>query len=179
MALPRKFGKPDLFITMTANPSWPEITSAIPAGSHWTHHQDIVGRVFFMKFKAMLDIVVNKQLFGEVLAYVYRIEWQARGMPHAHSLFILRNKILTARDIDKIVWAEIPCPVRYPVLNAIVCERMIHTPCDSNPESLCLQKNGQGTCYRHFPKNFNSVTTVVGNAREPRELEPCNAVLCR
>jgi hypothetical protein len=31
MALCRKYGHPSLFITMTANPNWPEITDNIPA----------------------------------------------------------------------------------------------------------------------------------------------------
>lgn len=163
VALPRKFGKPDLFITMTANPNWPEISQALPDRSHWSHHQDIVDRVFYMKLKAMLDIIIKKRLFGEVLAYVYRIEWQARGMPHAHCLFILRNKILSPREIDSIVWAEIPCPQRYPVLHEIVCRRMIHDPCDIDENAHCLKKNGQGTCYRHFPKKLNSVTSIVGD----------------
>jgi hypothetical protein len=98
----------------------------------------------------------------QVLAYVYRIEWQARGMPHAHCLFILRNKILSPRDIDSIVWAEIPCPQRFPMLHAIVCKRMIHDPCENNFDAPCMRKNGKGTCYRHFPKKLNSVTTIVG-----------------
>ena len=163
---------------MTANPQWPEISSALPAGSHWTHHPDIVARVFNMKLLAMIDMIFKRQIFGEVrapqsfesgllyglqvVAYVYRIEWQARGMPHAHCLFILRNKLLSPRHIDKIVWAEIPCPRKYPVLHSIVCKRMIHDPCDNNSDALCLQKNGKGTCYRHFPKRLNTATTIIG-----------------
>jgi hypothetical protein len=100
----------------------------------------------------------------QVLAYVFRIEWQARGMPHAHCLFILQTKLLAARHIDAVVWAEIPCPVKYPVLHAIVCQRMIHDPCDINLDKPCLQKVGkQGVCYRRFPKQFNSVTTIIGD----------------
>jgi hypothetical protein len=51
---------------MTANPQWSEITSAIPANSHWQHHPDIVARVFIMKLMAMIDFIVTKELFGEV-----------------------------------------------------------------------------------------------------------------
>lgn len=163
IALPRRFGKPDLFVTMTANPQWPEITSAIPPGSHWQHHPDIVARVFYLKLMAMIDFIVKKELFGEVLAYVFRIEWQARGMPHAHCLFILRVKIQCARHIDTVVWAEIPCPRKYPVLHEIVCRRMIHGPCNLDDESPCRNKKVKGECYRHFPKNFNTVTTIVGD----------------
>jgi hypothetical protein len=32
MALVRKFGKPDLFITMTCNPNWPEILHELRPG---------------------------------------------------------------------------------------------------------------------------------------------------
>ena len=76
MALPRRFGKPDLFVTMTANPTWPEITASLPAGSHWQHHPDIVARVFLLKLNAMMDMIVSKSLFGKVLSHCMRIEWQ-------------------------------------------------------------------------------------------------------
>lgn len=79
MALPKKFGKPDFFITMTCNPHWPEIRNAVPAHSHWKHHPDIVSRVFMLKLKALLQDIVKAEIFGPVRAYVYRIEWQARG----------------------------------------------------------------------------------------------------
>jgi hypothetical protein len=80
MALPRKFGKPDIFVTFTCNPKWPEIQAALPPRSHWRFHPDICARVFMLKLKEfMSDIVVN-EIFGTVRAYVYRIEWQVRDM---------------------------------------------------------------------------------------------------
>jgi hypothetical protein len=92
MALPRRFGKPDLFITMTANPSWPEITEAVPAGSHWKHHPDIIARVFYLKLNAMMEMIVSKSLFGKVLAHCHRIEWQVRW----YDEFCLTSAPLTA-----------------------------------------------------------------------------------
>ena len=84
-------------------------------------------------------------------------------MPHAHCLFILKEKLLAARHIDTVVWAEIPCPRKFPILHAIVCKRMIHDPCDDNTDKPCLKKVGSlGVCYRRFPKQFNSVTTIIG-----------------
>ncbi len=76
MALPMRYHKPDLFITVTCNPKWPEISAAIPLGSHWRHHQDICARVFALKFQSMLSDLVDQELFGKVQAVVYRIEWQ-------------------------------------------------------------------------------------------------------
>jgi hypothetical protein len=161
VALPRRFGKPDLFITMTCNPHWEEIKQNIPAGSHWKYHQDIVNRVFYMKLMALMEVLTKKKLFGDVLAFVYRIEWQARGMPHAHILIILKTKILSPRHIDEVVWAEIPCPRTYPNLHAIVGQCMIHDPCDDRPEAGCRIK-GKGTCFRKFPKTLQGSTTLTG-----------------
>jgi Helitron helicase-like domain at N-terminus len=79
MALPLRYHKPDLFITMTCNPFWPEISRAIPAGSHWRFHPDIVGRVFMLKFAAVLHDITVSHIFGPVLAYVWRVEWQVRS----------------------------------------------------------------------------------------------------
>jgi len=83
-------------------------------------------------------------------------------MPHAHCLFILKNKITAPRDIDEVVWAEIPCPIKYPVLHKIVSKCNIHDPCDERLDAPCVLK-GEGTCYRRFPKAFNSETTIIGN----------------
>ena len=82
-------------------------------------------------------------------------------MPHAHILIILANKILTPRQIDEIVWAEIPCPVKFPELHAIVGRCMIHDPCDEREDAPCRQEKGE--CKRRFPKKFESETTTIGN----------------
>ena len=76
MALPIRFGKPDLFITMTCNPRWIEITSALPLGSHWKDHPEIIARVFMRKVRQFIKEMVQDEIFGVVLGYVYRIEWQ-------------------------------------------------------------------------------------------------------
>ncbi|PKY36918.1 hypothetical protein RhiirB3_310683, partial [Rhizophagus irregularis] len=48
--------------------------------------------------------------FGKVLAYLYTIEFQKRGLPHAHVLLILAQtyKPKTVADYDTIISAEIP-----------------------------------------------------------------------
>ena len=81
MALPRKFGKPDIFVTFTCNPKWPEIRDALPAGSHWKFHPDIVARAFMLKLKEFMHDIVKNEIFGSVKAYVYRIEWQVCCWP--------------------------------------------------------------------------------------------------
>jgi len=46
IAICRHFHKPDLFLTMTANPKWPEIVQSLFSGQTATDHPDIVLWVF-------------------------------------------------------------------------------------------------------------------------------------
>ena len=51
MCLVREFGKPDLFITFTCNPKWPEITRDIGDTGTATDRPDVVEHVFNLKLK--------------------------------------------------------------------------------------------------------------------------------
>jgi hypothetical protein len=168
LALPRRFGKPDLFITVTCNPNWPEISNALPAGAKWQNHPDIVSRVFMLKLKSILRDFKIGQIFGVLKAYVYRIEWQARGLPHAHMLLILEHKILSAAQIDAIVSAELPDPVAHPVLHRLVGAHMLHPRCDdvTRQEMHSCRSDSSGQlcdCRRRFPKEMATDTVIIGD----------------
>jgi Helitron helicase-like domain at N-terminus len=64
MAIVRFFGNPDLFITFTANPNWPEITAGGQTGAN---HIDLVARVFHLKLQALLKDLKGG-LFGKYKA---------------------------------------------------------------------------------------------------------------
>jgi hypothetical protein len=49
MAIVRQYGKPDLFSTMTCNPKWEEIVSALKPGKIANDRPDLVTRVFVGK----------------------------------------------------------------------------------------------------------------------------------
>jgi hypothetical protein len=49
MAIVRQYGKPDLFITMTYNPKWEEIVSALKLGGIANDRPNLVTRVFVGK----------------------------------------------------------------------------------------------------------------------------------
>lgn len=53
MALVHKYGKPDLFITMTCNPSWDEITEELLAGQTHQDRPDLTTRIFRAKLENM------------------------------------------------------------------------------------------------------------------------------
>jgi hypothetical protein len=163
MALPRRFGKPDLFITMTANPYWPEITAQIPIGSHWQFHPDIVARVFMIKVDSLIDDIRGKKIFGDVAAIVWRVEWQKRGLPHLHLLVILKDHIHTAAQIDLIVSAEIPDSDTNPMLFGLVTQFHLHKPCDMCESAGCRRLNADGSCHRKYPKEMHPRTRIDGD----------------
>jgi hypothetical protein len=54
MAIVRYFGKPNFFLTFTANPRWPEITDNLLRGQQATDRPDLIARVFALKVKELL-----------------------------------------------------------------------------------------------------------------------------
>ena len=80
MAIVRVFGKPDLFITVTCNPNWPEIKETLLPGQTAQDRPELISRVFNMKLKAIFNDFLKENIFGKVLAYLYTIEFQKRGL---------------------------------------------------------------------------------------------------
>ncbi len=89
MALVRKFGKPNLFITMTCNPNWPEILHELRLGEEASSHPDLTSRVFNMKLNALLKDLLQNGVSGTTVADIHVVEWQKRGLSHGHILIIL------------------------------------------------------------------------------------------
>ena len=91
---------------------------------------------------------------------VYTVEFQKRGLPHAHILLFLEDddKIRTTTHIDRFISAEIPDKNEDPKLYKIVTDHMMHGPCGpENPSCPCTVKN---KCTKKFPKQFNDATVI-------------------
>ncbi|XP_058747146.1 uncharacterized protein LOC131620147 [Vicia villosa] len=156
-----KLGFPDLFITFTCNPTWPEIIRALSETGLQPHHRpDIITKVFKIKFDELIADITKKHVLGKVLAFMYTIEFQKRGLPHTHILIFLhpQSKYPTPSDIDNIICAEIPDPVVHPRLYALVKSNMMHDPCGVARMTSAYMKNGK--CSKYFPKKFNEETIV-------------------
>ena len=157
VSLVRQFGKPDLFITMTCNPKWQEIQENLYEGQKASDRPDLVARVFSLKLKACMDDLIKEGVFGKAVANCYSIEFQKRGLPHAHILIILeKDHKLSAEDFDRIVCAELPDKDEEPELFEIVKSCMIHGPCGKNKEDAPCMENGK--CMKDYPKKFNEET---------------------
>ena len=124
MAIYRWAGYPNLFLTFTCNPKWPEINYSLEfiEGLKYEDRLVILARVFKTKLDELLHDLKHKSHFGRVIAIVYTIEFQKRRLPHAHILLFLdpKNKCPSPTDIDGIIMAEIPDPNEDPVANEAV-----------------------------------------------------------
>ena len=161
MAAVNKFGRPDIFLTMTANLNWPEIVDNLKPGQSAKHAPMLVNRVFKGKLDALIKHLYSKSTFGKMLSHVYTIEFQARGTPHAHVIIFLDNNSKMTKkhagELDKFVSAEIPDPVEFPELHKLVTTHMVHKPCDQ-VSAPCIRDDG--ICKAHYPKPFRDSTTV-------------------
>ncbi|CAI0546116.1 unnamed protein product, partial [Linum tenue] len=167
MAICRWAGYPDLFITFTCNPAWPEIQHMVDLIRTTTrkdpNRADVFARVFKLKLHQMLKEILENKIFGKTSAYVMAIEFQKRGLPHAHLLVFLapEDKLYSPSEIDSIISAEIPDHKTDPECYEAVSNFMFHGPCGiQGPKAPCTTN---GVCSKHFPKEFCSQTTIDGN----------------
>ncbi|KAG2210181.1 hypothetical protein INT45_004502 [Circinella minor] len=163
MSIVRRFGKPDIFVTVTTNPRWHEIQDCLLPGQTAAERPDICVRVFKMKLKELMHDLTKNMVLGKVVGHVHTVEFQKRGLPHAHILLILAqtDKPRTPEDVDDIVSAELPNAAQYPAARATVERLMMHRPCgDLNSRSPCMQG---GACSKRFPKQFSDETSMGEN----------------
>jgi PIF1-like helicase/Helitron helicase-like domain at N-terminus/Helicase len=178
IAIMRVFGSPALFITFTANPKWPEVLEQCWPGMPATHRHDVVVRVYKLKLDALLREIKgittrgprlrDGGIFGDCVGDVYTIEYQKRGLPHAHILVFLRDsdRPLTPEAVDEIVCAELPQPEDDPdgELFDIVTSCMVHGPCGTMyPNERCMEQAEPGKpkqCVKRFPKPFQDRTCI-------------------
>ncbi len=80
MAVVRKYGPATYFITVTANPHWEEIQSALLPSQQANDCPELVSCVFHRNLTLLLKHL--KKVFGKQLARVHVIEFQKRGLPH-------------------------------------------------------------------------------------------------
>ncbi|XP_042012019.1 uncharacterized protein LOC121760408 [Salvia splendens] len=161
MAICRWIGYPNLFITFTCNPKWPEICRYLASkGLKSDDRPDIICRIFKVKLDNLIRDLKSKKIFGVVKAVVYTVEFQKRGLPHAHILLFLSNedKHPKPQRIDEIISAELPDQATDPHYHEYVKEFMMHGPCGVVRKSSHCMLNGR--CSKYFPKKYLAATNI-------------------
>ena len=120
-AMIRQLGIPTFFCSFSCNNDWPEIVTAIKAQQgenvdvttlSWEEKCNILAsnpvtcaRMFDHRVKLFLSRVIRSPAnpIGEVIDWFYRVEWQARGSPHIHCLFWIKDAPILGKDSDQTV----------------------------------------------------------------------------
>ena len=159
MAICARMGRPHIFVTMTANPKWPEIQARLKKGQSHNDRPDIVSSVFDAKHKELMKDFKDGR-FGDHAAHVYSIEFQKSGLPHAHILIWFQDKDawLKPETIDKVISAEIP-DESSPIYNRVISS-MLHGPCGSPEDGERSCCAGDGTCRFNYPFPYQSKTSI-------------------
>ena len=179
MSIVARHGRPDYFITMTCNPKWREILENLYPGQTASDRPDLVARVFKLKLNRLIEDLTKKHVLGEVSSFVYVVEFQKRGLPHAHILLTMKFnfKPKTTEVVDKVICAELPDPDIDPELYNFVSLNMIHQPCGFFNENASCMKNNK--CSKKFPKAFQAETRLTEGYPLYRRRNDGRTVQCR
>jgi ATP-dependent DNA helicase PIF1 len=103
---------------MACNLNGDEILSEHEPGQTPQDRPDLIVRIFRVKLEDLKIQLFKKHMLGKVAAYTYVVEFQKRGLPHAHFLLIMEgrytltcpeqyNSIISAELLDKNKYAEL------------------------------------------------------------------------
>ena len=177
LALKARLGCPDYFLTMTANPHWPEILRELRPGERPCDRSDLVHRVFNLKMD-QLEKKLKENALGTYQAMVRVVEYQKRGLPHLHLLLWVskEHKPKSAAIFDMAVSCQLPDPETQEELYNLVSEQMMHTKCDTVPSARCKVPgpDGNARCKQHYPKNFREDTLATETGMYSYGMRPEN-----
>jgi hypothetical protein len=130
MALVRKYGKPDMFITMTCNPQWREITENSKKHQRSVYRLDLIARVINLKLEELKKDLMERHIIGVTAGYIYVIEFQKRSST-CSSLYCSqrRRKAEDKRNNRSNSLCRNTRSSKNPRLFDIVKNNMIHGPC--------------------------------------------------
>jgi hypothetical protein len=164
----------DVFITLTCNIDWPEIKVRLFPGQTAFEREDIVCPVFHERVHAFLHHLRTGRYFGggKAIFDCHVIEYQHRGLPHAHIIAKLDNGP-TKEDADACkAWVETHVQTTMPDEDdadyySLVNEHVIHH-C-SSASNGCLKDN---VCKRGYSKTTPTLETSFDEKGFPTYRRP-------
>lgn len=110
-----------------------------------------------MKLNELINDLTKKHVLGKTNGYMYTVEFQKRGLPHAHILLFLdaEDQVWSPDHYDALISAELPDPNLEPELFNLVSKNMMHGPCGpAFPSAPCCNDQPEHKCSKGFPKQF-------------------------
>jgi hypothetical protein len=154
---------PDAFITFISNPQWPEIKTALLPKQQPQDRSDLVTQVFKIKLKELINDIHKKHILGHMIARIYVIECQKRGLPHAQILIFFAEdcKPHMVKDVDLMINVNLLNPETNRLAHKTVVRCMMHGPCGAAfPNAPCMQ---DGKCKKQYPRKFQFETMTDVN----------------
>ena len=197
LAMIRQLGTPTWFLTLSAaDMKWPDMIATIAKqyGVNYSD-EDVAGLTYEEKsnwlrrnpvtaarhFQYRLNTFFNDFLkskakpLGEITDYAIRVEFQARGSPHAHCVIWVKDAPKFDHDSDEDVcnfideYVSCSIPENDGKLKELVLSLQQH-----KHSSYC--KRGK-SCRFHFPQPPSSNTVISYPSDDDSELKKCSEVL--
>ena len=177
LAVVTELGQPTVFITLTVNPKWKEIEEQLLEGQTAFDRPDVVVQVFKQRrLSALIHNLKNGKYFGgrKTIYKIYVIEYQHRGLPHAHIVVKLKDVDDNDKDakllfIDEHIRARFPPEGEDIEYARLIEEHMIHTCSDA--DNGCL--NDQGHCKRGYQLTEIRLKSIFDEKGYPIYARPC------
>jgi hypothetical protein len=157
--------QPEYFITLTANPSWPEFQVELLPGQTINDRPDLLTRIFMARVDAIRPHI--ERIFGRgqrTGMYIEVFQFQGRGLPHVHIVYSREagSPAITLADIDEVITAEMPPSDGTEAMERtrqLVRAHLIH-----QHSERCLRRTGE--CQWNYPQPRQERTAYVsGTAR--------------
>jgi hypothetical protein len=112
--------------------------------------------VFKIKLKELINDIHKKHILGRTIARIYVIEFQKRGLSHAHIFIFFAQdyKSHMVEDVDCMISVELPNPETNKLAHEMVAKCMMHGPCRGVfLNAPCME---EGKCTKNIHASSNS-----------------------
>ena len=194
----RQKGKPAIFLTLSsADLHWPDVIQIIALQhninysiedienmnfeerSKWLRTNPVTAaRHFHYRMETFVRTFLYSKLgpLGELFEIVIRIEFQARGSPHAHSILWIKNAPKLKDDeekviqfIDQLITCHLPTEVEDYKLRKLVQKLQTHV------HSSACKKNQN--CRFNFPKPPTCKTLIAKAKESQQDVDKANIIV--
>jgi hypothetical protein len=105
--------------------------------------------MFKIKLKELINDIHNNHILGRTIVGIYVVEFQKRGLQHAHILIFFTKdyKPHTVEDVDRMISVELPNSEMNKLAHKTVARCMMHGPCGAAfPNAPCME---EGKCKKN------------------------------